>query len=127
MIVVDTSALLAVVLREVGAERIEELIENRPSFVISAGTLQEALIVAGAKQVGAELELLLEAMDPLVEPVDERLARAAADAYARWGKGNDPAGLNLADCHAYALAADRNIGLLFVGNDFARTDVKPAL
>lgn len=127
MIVVDTSALLAVVLREPGVERIEALIESRPSFAISAGTLHEALIVAAAKGVAAELDLLLQAVDPVVEPVDERLARAAAQGYARWGKGYHSAGLNLADCHAHTLATDRKAALLFVGNDFTKTDVEPAL
>jgi ribonuclease VapC len=55
------------------------------------------------------------------------MARLVADAYARWGKGVDPAGLNFGDCFAYALASETASPLLYVGNDFAATDLQPAI
>lgn len=58
-----------------------------------------------------------------VVPIDARMARLAADAYRRWGKGNHPAGLNFGDCFAYALAQAVGYPLLYVGNDFAQTDM----
>jgi len=59
--------------------------------------------------------------------VTEETAERAAAAYARWGKGNHPAGLNFGDCFAYALAEQMNCPLLFVGDDFSKTDIVPAL
>ena len=55
-----------------------------------------------------------------------RHARQAGAAYRQWGKGFHPAGLNFGDCFAYALAKEQNCPLLFIGNDFSRTDIKPA-
>lgn len=95
--------------------------------MIAAPTLTEALIVAKRRGFEMEMAALLRALDPVVLPLTAERARAAAAAYARWGKGFAPAALNFGDCFAYALARELNAPLLFVGNDFAQTDVTPAL
>ncbi len=96
-------------------------------LIISAGTLAEALVVADRRGVGAAMRSLLGGLRLTVQPIDATASRRVADAYGQWGKGVHPAGLNLMDCFAYALAADRGAQLLFIGNDFARTDVVAAL
>lgn len=106
MIAVDTSALLAIVLSE---------------------PLAEALIVAGRRGVAAGVEALVGAMAFEVVPVTALVAQRVAEAYGRWGKGVHPAGLNLGDCFAYEAAKTHGCPLLFVGDDFARTDLQPAV
>lgn len=126
MIVVDTSALMAILLGEEPAATtcIARLAESEA--ILSAGTWIEALIVAGRRGVRAELERLVEGLHIGVVPVTRAAGERAADAYARWGKGAHPAALNFGDCFAYALAAERDLPLLFVGDDFSRTDVVAA-
>ena len=125
-LVADTSALMALLLGEAEAEAIATLLETRATL-ISAGTLAETLVVADRRGIGAEMARLVEGLGIAVEPLSLAGARQVAAAYARWGKGVHPAGLNLGDCFAYALARDRGAELLFVGADFARTDIAPAL
>ncbi len=127
MIVVDTSALMAIVLDEPEADRCEAAILAASGVLISAGTLAEALIVAGGRSVATEMKRLVEDIGMEVMPVTAATADRVADAYARWGKGIHPARLNLGDCFAYALATERACPLLFIGNDFTRTDVANAL
>ena len=127
MIVLDTSALMAIVLGEPERLRCMSAIEAEPELVISGGTVAEALLVAGRRGVEAEVRELIEDLGIAVRPLTLADARQIAAAYARWGKGVHPAGLNLADCFAYALARQQDCPLLFVGNDFARTDVRSAL
>lgn len=123
MIVVDTSALMAVVLDEPDAEACSEVLAREDDIAISAGTLAEALIVAARRLVGEVMQRLVEGLDCQVVAVTHADALKVADAYARWGKGVHAAGLNYGDCFAYALARQRGCPLLFVGNDFARTDI----
>ena len=125
-LVADTSALMALLLGEAEAEAIAILLETRVTL-ISAGTLAETLVVADRRGIGAEMARLVEGLGIAVEPLSLAGARQVAAAYARWGKGVHPAGLNLGDCFAYALARDRGAELLFVGEDFSRTDIAPAL
>lgn len=73
------------------------------------------------------MEALLEELDYSVITVDEATAKRVRDAYSKWGKGFHPAGLNFGDCFAYALAKEQDCPLLYVGNDFSRTDIKSAL
>ena len=124
MIVVDTSALMAVVLGEPKAEACIVALEKEPALAISAGTVAEALIVAEHRNVQPELESLLDGLGFEVVPVSTAMARRVADAYARWGKGMHRAALNFGDCFAYALAKERGCRLLYVGADFAHTDVE---
>jgi ribonuclease VapC len=126
MIVVDTSALMAIVLGEPAAATCKAALEDADEIVISAVTLTEALVVSAGRNVGAEMSELIEGLGCEVFPVGETQAKRAADAYARWGRGNHPAGLNFADTFAYALAKERACTLLFVGDDFGRTDVERA-
>jgi ribonuclease VapC len=74
-----------------------------------------------------DLDLFLMEAAVEVVPVTAGQARIARDAYRRFGKGNHPAGLNYGDCFAYALAKERDLPLLFKGDDFVRTDLRPAL
>ena len=127
MIVVDSSALLAVILDEKDAPRCQQALSADESLLISAGSLTEMLIVAASKNLLGAMQAMLAALQPTVVPLTEARARAAAEAYRRWGKGFHPAGLNFGDCFAYALAREHDAPLLYVGDDFARTDVKPAL
>lgn len=123
MIVVDTSALMAILLGEPDGERCAAALEVDPDVVISAATLAEALIVAGRRNIAAEMSALIEGLGFEVAPVTAAVAAQVAEAYGRWGKGVHPAALNFGDCFAYALARDTGRPLLFTGEDFARTDV----
>jgi ribonuclease VapC len=128
MMVVDTSALMAIILDEPPAGWLERQLQSETgAILISAGTIAECLIVAVGRRTSAEMELLLGKLGHTVVPVDEIQAAQIGKAYARWAKGFHPAGLNFGDCFAYVLAMDHDCPLLFVGNDFSRTDVKAVL
>jgi ribonuclease VapC len=124
VIVVDTSALMAIALKESMAGACREVLENASALQMSAGTLAESLIVAGRRGLGHAMAEAVEAFGITIVPVGEAEARRAAEAYTKWGKGVHPASLNLGDCFAYALAKERGCPLLHVGGDFARTDVQ---
>lgn len=126
MIVVDTSALIAVAANEPEAAACEAaLITN--DLLLSAATLAETLIVARRKKVEDSVQVLLDSLGPEVVEVSEGLAVMAAEAYGRWGKGFHPARLNYGDCFSYALAELYQCPLLYVGDDFTRTDIRSAL
>ena len=126
MIAVDTSALMAILLGEPDAEIVMQVLDEADALCISAGTLAEAMIVADRRAVGAEMQQLIEGLGIEVVTVTQPGADAVAAAYRAWGKGIHPAGLNFGDCFAYGLAAERNCPLLFVGDDFGKTDVRLA-
>jgi ribonuclease VapC len=121
MIVVDTSALMAILLGE--AEACMRAIEAAERLIISAGTLAEALVVAERRGIGAEMQALIEGLGFEVASVTAASARGIAAAYARWGKGCHPAGLNFGDAFAYDAAKTAGAPLLFIGEDFSKTDV----
>lgn len=127
--VLDTSALLAILLREPGHDALAELLADAEDPLISAATLLEASIVMQVKTgddgVGA-LDQLLAAISVRCVAVDRTQALAARDAYARYGKGRSPAALNFGDCFAYALARVHGRPLLFKGDDFSATDIAAA-
>lgn len=127
MIAVDTSALIAIVLGEPEAQHCIQLLGQEPDIIISAATLTEALIVAARRGQGVELDRLIQALQLRVIPVTEASARRASNAYEMWGKGIHSAGLNLGDCFAYEVAQHHNCPLLFLGNDFSKTDIQSAL
>ena len=127
MIVVDSSALVAILLDEEAAPNCQQALGANESLLISAASLTEMLIVAARKNVLDAMQTMLAALQPTIVPLTESRARAAAGAYRRWGKGFHPAGLNFGDCFAYALAREHDAPLLYVGDDFAQTDVTPAL
>jgi len=126
VIVVDTSALMAILLAEPESDRCIAVLEDQTNIAISAGTLAEALIVAGRRNVGGEMTALVEGLGFDVVPVSSSAATKVAQAYARWGRGVHPAALNFGDCFAYALARETGAPLLFVGHDFALTDIAQA-
>ena len=128
--VIDTSAILAILLDEPEAPDFERRIAADPVRLISAATLVEAAIVIESRlgdAGGREFDLWLHRLDAEVAPVDADQAQMARRAWRRFGKGRHPAGLNYGDCFAYALAATRGEPLLFKGDDFSRTDLVAAL
>lgn len=127
MIVLDTSALMAVVLNEAPADAVAAALETNSTLTISAATLAEALIVARRRGVGEAMADLIEGLGIEVAPVTRVTATAIADAYDRWGKGVNDAGLNFGDCFAYELAKTSAGRLLYVGDDFKQTDIESAL
>jgi ribonuclease VapC len=127
VIVLDTSALMTMVLNEPQAKACEFVIADTDEVLISAGTLTETLIVAGARGLEATIRKILTETDTEVVSVDYAMALLAAQGYSLWGKGNHPARLNYGDCFAYALAKERQCPLLFIGNDFSQTDIESAL
>ena len=127
--VLDTSALLALLLDEPEAEEFRELVERDPTRLASAGTVLETALVIEARKGeagGRELDALLQKAEIDVVPVDSEQIAAARRAYRRFGKGRHRAGLNFGDVFAYALTRTSGEPLLFKGGDFANTDVPRA-
>ena len=127
--VIDTSALLAILQDEPARRRFNERIESDPRRLLSAATLLETGIVLecrGGEAAGRELDLLLHRARIEVVPVDSDQVEIARAAFRLYGKGRHPAALNFGDCFSYALAMATGEPLLFKGEDFARTDVAPA-
>jgi ribonuclease VapC len=127
VIVVDSSAIMAVALREEGSERVATALARAAALVMSAGTLSELEVINAARATLNDLRDRIDALQIEIVAVDAGFTRKIGAAYARWGKGRHPAGLNFGDCFAYALAKARDVPLLYVGEDFARTDVRSAL
>jgi ribonuclease VapC len=127
MIVVDSSALIAVLFQEPEKQAFQTVIDGDERCVLSAVNAHEtACVLRGRLGVAAVTRFWQWLIDNQIEiaPFDEAQVRAAAVAFDRYGKGMDPkARLNLADCAAYALAKSMNAPLLFKGNDFTDTDV----
>jgi ribonuclease VapC len=123
LIAVDTSALMAIVLGEPGSGALMDTLAAEDDVVMSAATLAETLIVADRRSVGEAMAGLIDGVAFDIVPVTAPVARRVAAIYARWGKGLHPAGLNFCDCFAYDAARVSHCPLLFVGEDFARTDV----
>jgi ribonuclease VapC len=127
VIAVDTSALMAIVLGDLAADACIAALEAEDDVVISAGTLAEALIVATRRNVGQEVENLIDGLGFQVVTVTPTSARRVAQAYERWGRGADPAALNFGDCFAYEVAKEHACRLLYVGDDFSKTDIEGVL
>jgi len=127
MIAVDTSALMAIIFNEPAAGSCIDALQAEDDLLISAGTVAEALIVSGRRNVGEEMERLLDDLGFDVVPVTRVAARRVAEAYATWGKGMHPAALNFGDCFAYEVAKAHGCALLYVGDDFRKTDVAAVL
>jgi len=127
MIAVDTSALMAILLDEPDAERCIAALTAHSGVLISAGTLAECLIVAARRNVGDEMVALLDGFGFEMVSVTPAAARRISEAYSRWGKGVQKAGLNFGDCFAYEVAKEHDCPLLYIGDDFARTDLASAL
>ena len=127
MIVVDTSALIEIAIAAPDAGACRNALKEADRLLISAGTVLETLIVSYGRNAEAPMRALLDGFGFEVLPVTEERARAAADAYKHYGKGWHAAGLNFGDSFAYALAKEHDCPLLFVGDDFAKTDIASAL
>ncbi|MFT3797998.1 type II toxin-antitoxin system VapC family toxin [Microbacterium sp.] len=129
--IIDSSAILAVLRAEPRAEEIRAALLATPNVAISAGTLVETTIVVDGRRdpvASARLDALLRAIGPEVVPVDAAQAAIARTAYRDFGRGSGhKAGLNFGDCFSYALAKERDEPLLYVGDDFARTDLASVL
>ena len=128
--IVDTSALMAILFGEPDAPQLMETLAGAPNRSMSAVSLFEASLVAVQRQelAGlADLHELIRLFSIDIVPFSQRHADLALDAFMRFGKGRHPARLNLGDCCSYALAQDLGQPLLFKGNDFTLTDIAPAL
>src|ERR1700679_857449 len=124
MIAVDTSAWMAIVLDAPEAAACAAALEAENDLLISAGTVAEALVVAARRNVREEMERLIDGLGFEVAAVTQASARRVAQVYASWGRGVHSAALNFGDCFAYAVAKERGCRLLFVGDDFRRTDIE---
>jgi ribonuclease VapC len=125
--VIDTSALVAVLLNEPHAVRIAGAIAAGSPRLLSAASLLEASIVIESRKGaagGRELDLLLYRTDIEIVSVDHGQAEVARLAWRRYGRGQHPANLNYGDCFSYALAKSRRLPLLFLGSDFSQTDIE---
>jgi ribonuclease VapC len=123
--VIDTSALVAMLADEPEAEAFEALVEGDPVRLMSTATALEAAVVVESRfgePGGRELDLWLHRADVSLVAVDVAQLAAARRAYRRYGKGRHPAGLNYGDCFSYALSAVSGEPLLCKGDDFTRTD-----
>ncbi len=128
MIAVDTSALIAIVKNEASADDYAAVLEVPATrLLLSAATLVEVKIVALQKRCSAELSHLIASLNFEIIDLTQARAERAADAYQQFGKNFHPASLNFGDCFAYATVKEFDCPLLYVGNDFTRTDVRSAL
>lgn len=129
--ILDSSAVIAVLFRERRHERLREAMEGAGTLAIGAPTLFETGMVAtGFFDHPQGMSLVSEFLQDLeveVVPFDARHWRAAIDAFVRYGKGRHPAALNYGDCMTYASARVTGLPLLFTGDDFARTDIEAAI
>lgn len=125
--IVDTSALLAILKEEADAERFIAALADAEHACISAGTLLETSIVVDANRdpvLSGRLDELVAEARLVVEPVTDVHVRLARQAYRDYGKGSGHrAGLNFGDCFAYALARATAEPVLFKGDDFSQTDL----
>jgi ribonuclease VapC len=128
-VIVDTSAVLAILFNESDAETYARAISEADSRRMSAATFVEAAIVVEVqtRESGSrQFDAFFRRAGIVIEPVTEEQAHAARQAYTDFGKGRHAAGLNFGDCFAYALAKVTGEPLLFKGGDFRKTDVKAA-
>ena len=124
--VLDSSAIVALHLKEPGYERLIKAIDNADVIVVGAPTMLEAAMVLSARLGQDARPMLLAFLRRLhaeVMAFNEEHLDVAIAAFLRFGRGRHPAALNFGDCMAYAVASVANMPLLFVGEDFSRTDI----
>lgn len=125
--VIDTSALLAILQDEPQRRRFNEAIEADDTRALSTGSFLETSMILESR-FGADgvrdLDHFIARAQISLSAVDAEQARLARDGFRKYGKGRHPAGLNFGDCFSYALARSLDEPLLFKGNDFLRTDVE---
>lgn len=133
--VVDTSAIIELM---IGGPRFADVraavVSVQAVKLISAASWFEAQLVvtrraerATSAAARAEIDAALRELGVIIEPVSVAQAQIAIEAYVKYGRGAGGGALNFGDCFAYALAKERNLPLLFVGEDFRRTDIAPVL
>ncbi len=128
MIVVDTSAIVAILRREADGPAARAAIADAGRVLVSAVSVVElAAVTSRDDALFSDLGDFLSEPYIDVAPVDGAQAAIAVEAYRRFGKGRHPAGLNLGDVFPYALARQRGLPLLFKGGDFSRTDIRSAM
>lgn len=129
--VVDSSAIYAIIAGEPEREQLSDVLDAASRAWVSAATLTECVVVMLGKKTPGDPVAILERFIRIyrlkVVPVDEAQWRLAAEALSRFGKGRHPAHLNYGDSFSYALARSLDAPLLFKGDDFAHTDIRPAL
>lgn len=130
MIVIDSSALIAILRREPEADSFLHIIAETEGCLLSAVSLLETSMVltgrTGSQASWSDLDTLILCGGIQVVAQDRELTEAARHGFLRYGKGRHPAGLNLGDCASYALAKVRNLPILFKGEDFPKTDLMAA-
>ena len=128
--IVDSSALVAVIKREPDWLELSEKIEATDSLRMSAASyLETAIVVDGLRDPvqSAKLDEVILNLEMVIEPVTVEQAKIARQAYRDYGKGSGhPAGLNFGDCFSYALAREKREPMLWKGEDFGHTDLRPA-
>lgn len=130
MMVVDTSAIVAIFQDEPESELFSDLIRGADESHISTASVAETLIVLDNRSRTGNSELLRNMLFELgltIEVVTLTEAWIAGEAYRRFGKGRHPARLNVGDCFSYALAKSYDLPLLYKGNDFSQTDIRSVL
>jgi ribonuclease VapC len=129
-LILDSSAVVSVLLQEQGHRQLAKVMDEAGILGIGAPTLLETgMVMVGAFDLHgrALVAQFLEEKEVVVVPFDDRHGRVAAEAFVRYGKGRHPAGLNFGDCMTYATVSLVDEPLLFVGDDFSKTDLTPAL
>ncbi|MDP2297706.1 MAG: type II toxin-antitoxin system VapC family toxin [Pseudolabrys sp.] len=129
MMVVDSSAVVAIVRDEPDAADLIAMLDSADGAIMSAVSLVETNLVVIGRRLGADpqrIGLLLDSLGIATVDVTVEQAHIAVAAFLRYGKGRHPARLNIADCFTYALAKSRNLPLLFKGADFLQTDIAAA-
>jgi len=127
--VLDSSAIVAIHLREPGYESLMEAITRAEVIVVGAPTLLETVMVLTTRLGQDARPMLLNFLRQVeaeVVPFRQQHSDAATGAFLRFGRGRHPAGLNFGDCMSYAMASVAGMPLLFTGEDFARTDITRA-
>ncbi|MER8874682.1 type II toxin-antitoxin system VapC family toxin [Mesorhizobium sp. M0814] len=127
--VIDTSAVVAILRSEPEAARLERALVLDPIRLVPATCVFEARMVLVSRRgehALAEIDLWLRKIEADIIPVDSELVDLATQGWLSYGKGHHPAALNFADCLSYALAKRADEPLLFVGKDFSQTDIEAA-
>ena len=128
--IIDTSAILAVLFAEEDATIYAQTIANADTKLMSAANYLEAAVVVDQQMgaaAGRQLDAFIDRAEIKIESVTREQAELARQAYSDFGKGHHPAALNFGDCFAYALAKHTRLPILFKGDDFSHTDLSSAL
>jgi len=128
--IIDTSAMIAILTDESDSLALSQALDEPRIVRLSAASYLETAIVLDKHRdavLSAKLDELIEDSDIVIEPVTDSQAKIARQAYRDFGKGSGhPAALNFGDCFSYALARDKREPMLWKGDDFGHTDLRPA-